>query len=244
MYEEYARDTATDFVAIARDSDFVLSADRVQGALTQHAPQVVFFASPNNPTGTALELHLVELALRLLPHSIIVVDEAYAEFRRAGTQSAINLLAKHPNLVVTRTMSKAFACAGLRVGYMAASAEIVNHVKLVRLPYHLSSVSQAIATVALQHAADLQKDLEIIRQERDGLVQWLSESGFQTAPSDANFVLFGTFSNRRAVWQALVDQGVLVREVGPDGWLRVTIGTPEEMAVFRTALLETRDASL
>ena len=167
-----------------------------------------------------------------------MIDEAYAEFAREGTPSALTLLPRYPALVVTRTMSKAFAMAGARVGYLAAAPEVVEKLLLVRLPYHLSAVTQAVARAALALAAEPLATVTTIRAERDGLVRWLRARGLRVADSDANFVLFGTFEQRRDVWQGLVDRGVLVREVGPPRWLRVTVGTPEEMAAFRAALSE------
>jgi histidinol-phosphate aminotransferase len=168
----------------------------------------------------------------------VVVDEAYGEFRRAGTPSALELLAETPNLVVSRTMSKAFALAGARLGYLAASKEITDALRVVRLPYHLSAVTQAVARVALRHAEELLGRVDDLRAERDRTVHWLREQGHTVAESDANYVLFGRFADRHAVWQGLLDRGVLIREVGPDGWLRVSIGTAEEMAAFRHALVE------
>jgi histidinol-phosphate aminotransferase len=135
-------------------------------------------------------------------------------------------------------MSKAFALAGGRLGYLAAAESVVDAVRIVRLPYHLSAVSQAVARVALAHSAELLGKVADLRAERDATVEWLRGAGLQAAESDANFVLFGTFENRHDVWQRLLDRGVLIRETGPDGWLRVSIGTPEEMAAFRTALQE------
>ena len=135
-------------------------------------------------------------------------------------------------------MSKAFAMAGARIGYLAAAPEVVEKLLLVRLPYHLSAVTQAVGRAALASAAEPLATVTKIRMERDGLVSWLKGQGLTVADSDANFVLFGTFSQRRDVWQGLLDRGVLVREVGPPRWLRVTVGTPEEMAAFRTALSE------
>lgn len=244
MYEEYARDSSTNFVTVQRNADFSLDARLVQAAIDEHVPQVIFFASPNNPTGTSLSLDIVEAALSAAPDTVVVVDEAYAEFRRTGVPSAMTLLSRFPNLVVTRTMSKAFAFAGVRLGYLAASPEIVGHLQRVRLPYHLSTVTQTVAVTALKFAAELQKDIQSIRRDRDDLVEWLRSEGFETAESDANFVLFGQFSDRHATWQALVDRGVLIREVGPAGWLRVTIGTPDEMRVFKHALTEVKGLDL
>jgi histidinol-phosphate aminotransferase len=200
----------------------------------------VLLPSPNNPTGTALPLDtVVELctAMREVP-GIVVVDEAYAEFRRVGTPSALELLPETPNLVVTRTMSKAFAAAGLRLGYLAASREVCDALRVVRLPYHLSATSQAAALAALRHTDELLARVDDLRAERDRTVAWLRALGLRVADSDANFCLFGTVPDRSAVWRGLVDRGVLIREVGPEGWLRVSIGTPEDMAAFRAALLE------
>ena len=167
-----------------------------------------------------------------------MVDEAYAEFAREGTPSALTLLPRYPRLVVTRTMSKAFAMAGARIGYLAAAPEVIEKLLLVRLPYHLSAVTQAVARAALALAAEPLATVTALRAERDGLVAWLRQRGLAVAESDANFVLFGEFDSRRAVWQGLLDRGVLVREVGPPRWLRVTVGTPAEMAAFRAALEE------
>jgi histidinol-phosphate aminotransferase len=239
MYPEYARDTHTEWITAARTETFTIDVDVALKALATHQPAVVLLASPNNPTGTALPLEVVDAICAEAP-GMVVVDEAYAEFRRAGTPSALQLLPKYPRLVVTRTMSKAFALAGGRLGYLAAASAVVDAVRIVRLPYHLSAVSQAVARVALANADELLARVEELRAERDATVGWLRAAGLQAAESDANFVLFGTFPDRRAVWQRLLDRGVLIRETGPEGWLRVSIGTPEEMAAFRRALQESR----
>lgn len=240
MYAEYARDTNTEFVAVARREDFSLDAELILSALSIHRPHVVFLTSPNNPTGTALNLDVLDAVLKSVPNTIIVVDEAYAEFRRDGVDSAVTRVAKHENLVVTRTMSKAFALAGVRLGYLISSTAMVDALQLVRLPYHLSSVTQVVATTALGFANELQKDLDQIRASRDEFINWAAKNGFETAQSDANFVLLGQFQDRSATWQALVDRGVLVREVGPEHWLRITIGTEAEMEVLKKALLEVK----
>ena len=237
MYPEYARDTHTNWVVGHRAADFSLDLPHVLDLITEQQPSVVLLASPNNPTGTALPLEHVEAVLDVAP-GVVVVDEAYAEFRRAGTASALTLLPHRPRLVVTRTMSKAFALAGGRLGYLAASSAVVDAMRIVRLPYHLSATTQAVARAALAHADELLAAVDVLRTERDRLVGWLRGTGLQAADSDANFVLFGTFGDRHAVWQGLLDRGVLIRETGPDGWLRVSVGTPQEMAAFRTALQE------
>jgi histidinol-phosphate aminotransferase len=238
MYPEYARDTATRWLAGRRDDDFDIDVDHALALITEEQPAVVLLASPNNPTGTALALETVKTICAAAP-GVVVVDEAYAEFRREGTPSALSLLDDFPALAVTRTMSKAFALAGGRVGYVAASRSFVDALRVVRLPYHLSAVTQAVALVALEHSKELLGRVDELRQERDLLVRWLRERGLVVADSDANFALFGRFDDRHAVWQGLLDRGVLIRETGPDGWLRVSVGSPAEMAAFRTALVET-----
>ncbi len=243
MYPEYARDTMTEWVAGHRAEDFSLDLDAARRLVEERRPSVVLLPSPNNPTGTALPPEAVtmlcEAAASYEPGGIVVVDEAYGEFRRAGTPSALELMPRHRNLVVTRTMSKAFALAGARLGYLAADPSICDAIRVVRLPYHLSAVTQATALAALRHAPELLGKVDDLRAERDATVAWLREQGLEVADSDANFALFGRFADRHAVWQGLVDRGVLIRETGPDGWLRVSIGTAEEMAAFKKALLDT-----
>ena len=241
MYPEYARDAMTTYVAGRRQDDFAFDLVEAARVVEQHDPAVVLLPSPNNPTGTALPHEVIgELCEMVSERSggLVVIDEAYAEFRREGTPSALELLAEHRNLVVTRTMSKAFALAGARLGYLAAAPEICDGLRVVRLPYHLSAVTQAVASAALRHTEELLGRVEELRRERDQTVDWLREQGFEVAESDANFVLFGRFPDRQAVWQGLLDRGVLIRATGPDGWLRVSIGTAEEMSAFQDALKE------
>jgi histidinol-phosphate aminotransferase len=241
MYPEYARDTFTRYLSYPRRADFGIDLARAVEVIEDRRPSLVLLTSPNNPTGTALPLDDVRrlAAAALATGAMVVVDEAYAEFRHAGVPSACVLLAEFPNLIVSRTMSKAFALAGARVGYaLAADPRVVDALKIVRLPYHLSAVTQAVALTALAHADILQAQVALLREERDGLATWLVERGFTVLPSDANFILFGMFEDRAAVWQALLDRGVLIRQTGPDGWLRVSVGTPAENDRFRHALAE------
>ena len=240
MYPEYARDAMTGWVVGHREQDFSLDVEHVVSVVKEHQPTVVLLPSPNNPTGTALPLETVEAVCEATAGvgGVVVIDEAYGEFRRTGTPSALELLPTTPNLVVSRTMSKAFALAGARLGYLAASPEICDALRVVRLPYHLSAVTQAVALAALRHSEELLGRVDELRAERDLTVAWLREQGLTVADSDANFALFGTFPDRHAVWQGLLDRGVLIRETGPDGWLRVSIGTPEEMTAFKDALTE------
>ncbi len=244
MYPEYARDTNTTWVAGRRHEDFSFDLDHAAALITEHAPHVVLLPSPNNPTGTALPHDVIGKLCELLPEGIVVIDEAYGEFRREGVPSALELLPTYRNLVVTRTMSKAFALAGARLGYLAAAPEICDALRVVRLPYHLSAVTQATASAALRHAPELLAGVDALRVERDRTVTWLREQGHLVADSDANFCLFGVFDDRHAVWQGLLERGVLIRETGPEGWLRVSIGTPAEMTAFEDALTETLTSML
>ena len=242
MYPEYARDTATTYVTLPRREDFTIDVDAAVAEIVARRPTLVLLASPNNPTGTALPLPdvraIAEAAAGVKGGCVVVVDEAYAEFRRRGVPSALILLAEIPHLAVTRTMSKAFALAGGRLGYLAASSEIVDVLRVVRLPYHLSSVTQAVARAALAHHRELQAQVDEIRAERDETVAWLRGEGYVVPETDANFALFGPFAEREKVFEGLLERGVIIRVVGPEGWLRVSIGTPQEMARFRAALTE------
>jgi histidinol-phosphate aminotransferase len=237
MHPLLALGTGTRWVDGRRTGDFTLHSGHAVEQVERHRPDVVFLCSPNNPTGTALSLDVARLVLDAAP-GIVVVDEAYAEFARPGTRSALTLLPDHPRLVVTRTMSKAFGFAGGRLGYLAADPSVVDAVQLVRLPYHLSSLTQAAARAALAHADALLATVDAIKAERDRIVAELRGMDIQVAESDANFVLFGTGGDQKVVWQALLDRGVLVRDVGVPGWLRVTAGTPAETDAFLAALGE------
>ncbi|MFC7488240.1 histidinol-phosphate transaminase [Knoellia sp. CPCC 206453] len=215
---------------------FDLSVESAVAQAQQHDPHVVFLCSPNNPTGTALTLDVVTAVHDAAPRAIIVVDEAYAEFARPGTPSALSLLEGRPRLVVTRTMSKAFAFAGGRLGYLAADPELVDALRLVRMPYHLSSPAQAIARATLRHADAMLATVDVIKHQRDRIVAELTDLRLDPVPSDANFVLFGGLRDSHVTWQALLDRGVLVRDVGIEHYLRVTAGTPAETTAFLDAV--------
>jgi len=236
MHPLIARATSTGWAPAAREADFGLDPARAAGRVRELRPDLVFLTSPNNPTGTALPLAVIEAVCEAAP-GMVVVDEAYAEFARAGTPSALELLPRYPRLAVVRTMSKAFALAGARVGYLAGDPAVIESLLIVRLPYHLSALTQAAARAALAHSGELLASVAVLRAERDAVVSWLRGLDLTVADSDANFVLFGEFADRHAVWQGLLDRGVLIRETGPPGWLRVTVGTPAEMAAFRAALI-------
>jgi histidinol-phosphate aminotransferase len=230
MHRLISEATGTRWVAERRAADFTIDTAAAVAAVERHRPDVVFLCSPNNPTGNALPPGVVTAVYDAAP-GLVVVDEAYVEFSHAP--SLVPLLDGRDRLVVTRTMSKAFAMAGARVGYLAASPEVVDALRLVRLPYHLSALTQAAACIALRYKAEPLASVDLVRRDRDRLLPLLPDP----APSDANFVLFAV-PDERTVWQALLDRGVLVRDVGIPGRLRVTIGTTAECDAFLAALGE------
>ncbi len=235
MHPLLAKGTGTAWVDGYRAEDFGLSAAHAVEQVERHRPDLVFLCSPNNPTGTALDPSVIDAVLGAA-RGMVLVDEAYFEYARSGTRSAIELLPGHPRLVVTRTMSKAFGFAGGRLGYFAADPAVVDAVQLVRLPYHLSALTQAAARAAVGQSAALLATVEQIKIQRDRIVSTLRDRGVQVADSDANFVLFRTRPDQRSAWQEFLDRGVLIRDVGLAGWLRVTAGTEDESTAFLEAL--------
>ncbi|SDZ10580.1 histidinol-phosphate aminotransferase [Amycolatopsis xylanica] len=236
MHPIISAGTKTDWVPTPRRPDFTLDMDKAAEIVHTRQPDVVFVTSPNNPTGGSIPLADLAGVLKAAP-GIVVVDEAYAEF--SSQPSAVELLAEYPaKLVVSRTMSKAFAFAGGRLGYLAAAPAVIDALQLVRLPYHLSALTQAAARAALRHADATLASVHKLAAERDRVVEALLGLGFTPVPSDANFVLFGRFADAPASWKSYVDNGVLIRDVGIEGHLRVTIGTPEENDAFLEASKE------
>ncbi|MBG0563502.1 histidinol-phosphate transaminase [Actinoplanes aureus] len=237
MHPLLAQGTGTRWIGALRDPDFGLSPEAAVAEIEKHDPDLVFVCSPNNPTGTALDPSVID-AILATARGMVIVDEAYTEFARPGTPSALTLLPGHPRLVVSRTMSKAFGFAGGRLGYLAADPAVVDAVQLVRLPYHLSAISQAAARAAVVQRDSLLATVEAIKVQRDRIVATLRERGTRVADSDANFVLFETGGDQKVAWQAFLDRGVLIRDVGLAGWLRVTAGTESETTAFLTAAEE------
>ena len=234
MYPLLADGTNTAFIAGTRAADYSLTAASAVEQIEEHKPSIVILCSPNNPTGTGLGLDVIEAVYDAVAayNGIVVVDEAYAEFAQDRTQNALILLPGRPNLVVSRTMSKAFALAGARLGYFAADPAVADAVRLVRLPYHLSAVTQATAIAALRHRTQLLANVDDIRAQRDRIVEHLTGLGLEPAVSDSNFVFFGGLKDEKAAWNYLLERGVLVRDNGIPGYLRVTAGTEAETSAF------------
>jgi len=225
--------TRTDWIEAARADDFSLDLDTAVAAVTERNPDVVFLASPNNPSGQSVSLPGLRRLLDAVS-GILIVDEAYGEF--SSQPSAVALVQEYPTrLIVTRTMSKAFAFAGGRLGYLIATPAVIDAMLLVRLPYHLSSVTQAAARAALRHADDTLGSVATLIAERERVTIALSGMGFRVIPSDANFVLFGEFADAPAAWQQYLDAGVLIRDVGIPGYLRATTGLAHENDAFLRA---------
>ena len=233
MHPIIADGTRTEWLEAARADDFSLDVDVAVAAITDRRPDVVFIASPNNPSGQSVSLPDLRRLLDVVP-GILIVDEAYGEFSSQPT--AVALVREYPaKLVVTRTMSKAFAFAGGRLGYLVATPAMIDAMLLVRLPYHLSSLTQAAARAALRHADDTLGSVATLIAERERVTTALSGMGFRVIPSDANFVLFGAFADAPTTWQRYLDAGILIRDVGIPGYLRATTGLADENDAFLRA---------
>lgn len=236
MHPILSSGTQTEFIGVPRGEDFRIDMDAALPAIAEHRPDVVFVTSPNNPTGDVTPLADIERILEAAP-GIVIVDEAYGEF--SPSPSACTLLERYPTkLVVSRTMSKAFDFAGGRLGYFVAAPAFIEAVMLVRLPYHLSVLSQAAAIVALRHADETLGSVAKLAGERDRVQAALREMGYDVVPSESNFLFFGHFDDAHAAWQQFLDRGVLIRDVGVAGRLRVTIGLDSENEAFLQAAKE------
>ncbi|MDT5209601.1 MAG: histidinol-phosphate aminotransferase [Mycobacterium sp.] len=219
--------TQTAWLVANRANDFSLDTDVAVQAIKELTPDIVFVASPNNPSGQSVPLDQLRCLLDSMDKGMLILDEAYGEF--SSQPSAVGLIDEYPTkLVVTRTMSKAFAFAGGRLGYLIAAPAVIDAMLLVRLPYHLSSITQAAARAALRHADDTLGSVAKLIAERDRVTEALTDMGFRVIPSDANFVLFGEFADAPATWQRYLDAGILIRDVGIPGYLRATTGLAEE----------------
>lgn len=230
MHPIIADGTDTEWVEVFRRDDFALDVDAAVTVIAERRPDVVFVTSPNNPTGHSVGIAELRRILDVAP-GIVIVDEAYAEFSAAP--SAMTLIDEFPaKLVVTRTMSKAFAFAGGRLGYLAAAPAFIDALLLVRLPYHLSVVTQAAARAALRHADETLGSVHALSAERDRVSKALADTGFRVIPSDANFILFGQFTDSAQAWKEYLDRGVLIRDIGIPGYLRATVGLEAENDAF------------
>lgn len=235
MYSIIAQGTDTEYVKASRGERYELPVALAVSAVLEHQPDIVLICSPNNPTGTPVDLEVIE-QVYAATSGVVIVDEAYAEFAPHDAPSALSLLPNRPRLLVSRTMSKAFAFAGARVGYLAAGPAVIDALRLVRLPYHLSSFTQAAAEAALDFAPTMLATVANIRVQKDRIIDELVDMGLDPYRSESNFVLFGGLHDAESIWQKLLDQGILVRNVGIPKTLRVSAGTEAETTKFLDAL--------
>ena len=236
MHPLIAKVTSTDWIDGKRENDFSLDVDSVMSQIKKNPQGLTFLTTPNNPTGEAITLGDIE---RIAQHvaGLLVVDEAYAEF--SDEESAVTLIAQYPHVVVIRTMSKAFSFAGARVGYLVAHPSVIEAMLLVRLPYHLSTLTQSAALVALDFKDELLSGVRELKAARERVATSLQEMGLSVLPSQANFLLFTGFAHTsNELWKLMLDRGILIRDVGLSGYLRTTIGTFAENQKFLHALEE------
>ena len=239
MHPLIAKTTGAQWIDGKRDPDFSLNTQDAVAEIIKNKPTLTFITTPNNPTGGAVTLEAIQQLADAAQSvgGLLVVDEAYAEFSQE--LSAVTLISKNPHVIVIRTMSKAFAFAGARVGYLVSDVAVKDAMMIVRLPYHLSALTQAAAQVAIDHRAELLSGVSTLIAARAELVDALHQMGLHTVPSSANFILFTGFKqDAPQLWSALLEKGVLIRDVGLSGYLRVTIGNEAENQLFISALKE------
>lgn len=236
MYPLLAGGTDTGWIDVPRPAGYRLTPEAVREALALHRPSIAILCGPNNPTGTPLDRDVIIAAYESFD-GILIVDEAYFEFD-GERESALALLEGRPRLLVSRTMSKAFAFAGVRLGYLAADPAVIDALRLVRLPYHLSALTQAAATTAIKHSATMLATVADIRAQRDRLGGALAALGYLVHDSGANFLLVGGFADPDGMFEALRARGILIRNLGIDGHLRITAGTQAETSAVIEAITE------
>lgn len=239
MHPLISKVVGKNWISIPRDKNFEIGDSQIEKAISATETKIIFITTPNNPTGTSTSLELISKVASAIEsrQGLVVVDEAYGEFSK--NPSAITLIKRHPNVLVSKTMSKAFAFAGARLGYLIADPKVIEALQLVRLPYHLSALTQAAALAAISKQSSLSKDVERLREAREEVAKEINSMGLQSYPSEANFLLFSGFIDSSVkLWEELLNRGVLVRDVGIAGHLRVTIGTRAENRAFLDALRE------
>lgn len=239
MHPLISKVVGKNWFSIPRDKNFEIGDSQIEKAIGATDSKIIFITTPNNPTGTSTSLELISKVATATAsrQGLVVVDEAYGEFSK--NPSAMTLIKRHPNVLVSKTMSKAFAFAGARLGYLVADPKVIEALQLVRLPYHLSALTQAAALAAISKQSSLSKDVERLREAREEVAKEINSMGLKSYPSEANFLLFSGFIDSSAkLWEELLSRGVLVRDVGISGHLRVTIGTRAENRAFLDALRE------
>ncbi|EGT2232797.1 histidinol-phosphate transaminase, partial [Clostridioides difficile] len=232
MYSIYSQINGSKFIGVESDENLVINIDNVIEKVKENNPKIVIVCNPNNPTGTILKR---EEIIKLLDstNSLVVLDEAYMDF---GEESMLSDVFKYDNLIVLRTLSKAFGLAGIRTGYMLSNSSLINSVEKVRPPYNLNSLSDFIATRALRNKDVVKAYIKEVKEEREVLYEEMIGMGIKAYKSQANFILF--YSEIENLSQKLIDRGVLIRKFGGklENYYRVTIGDKEENSMFVGAI--------
>lgn len=243
MYDITSRALAQEVIAVPLDKNFDLDADAMLKKARANKARVIFLACPNNPTGNRFS----DKAIRAIldnANAAVVVDEAYFSF---SGKSYLPLLKKYPNMIILRTLSK-IGLAGLRIGVLIASENIVGELNKIRLPYNINSLSQATGVAALKHQDVLNRQISLLISERDKLYNALSRmQGIIPYPSETNFILFRTTKDATSIYKQLKHAGILIKNLNKPGplknCLRVTVGKPDENNEFITVLKKILGAS-
>ncbi|SFJ13521.1 histidinol-phosphate aminotransferase [Terrisporobacter glycolicus] len=232
MYCIYAKIFDTKYIGATSDDDFVINTDKVINLIKEKDPKVTIICNPNNPTGSMIKKDDVIRIIKSTDN-IVIVDEAYMEF---GDESVVEEIENYKNLIVVKTLSKAFSMAGIRTGYLIACEELVNTVEKVRPPYNLNSISAFLATKALEEKDKMIAYVKGIKKEREKVYKSLLDMNIKVFPSGANFLFF--HSNIKNLEDKLIREDVLIRKFGGklDNHYRVTIGTVDENNEFIKAM--------
>lgn len=232
MYSIYAKIVNSRYIGAGEGNDFTINVDDVIKSIKENNPKLTIICNPNNPTGTTIKRDDV-LRIVKSTDNVVIVDEAYMEF---SNESVVDEIENYDNLIVVKTMSKAFSMAGIRTGYLIANEELVKTIEKVRPPYNLNSISALLATKALKQKDKMLSYVENLKVEREKIYEKLIDMGVKAYKSGANFVFFSSKVDNLA--EKLIDNDVLIRKFGGklDNYYRVTVGSPKENEAFLNAM--------
>ena len=232
MYSIYAKIVNSRYIGAGEGNDFIINVDDVIKSIEENDPKLTIICNPNNPTGTTIKRDDV-LRIVKSTDNVVIVDEAYMEF---SNESVVDEIENYDNLIVVKTMSKAFSMAGIRTGYLIANEELVKTIEKVRPPYNLNSISALLATKALKQKDKMLSYVENLKVEREKIYEKLIDMGVKAYKSGANFVFFSSPIDNLA--EKLIDNDVLIRKFGGklDNYYRVTVGSPKENEAFLNAM--------
>lgn len=232
MYSIYAKIVNSRYIGAGEGNDFTINVDDIIKSIEENDPKLTIICNPNNPTGTTIKRDDV-LRIVKSTDNVVIVDEAYMEF---SNESVVDEIENYDNLIVVKTMSKAFSMAGIRTGYLIANEELVKTIEKVRPPYNLNSISALLATKALKQKDKMLSYVENLKVEREKIYEKLIDMGVKAYKSGANFVFFSSPIDNLA--EKLIDNDVLIRKFGGklDNYYRVTVGSPKENEAFLNAM--------